>query len=246
MIRNPKQEGTCLYDCRPQVGPCPHDCNQCFYNRPGAFYVPIDQPQIPDPAEVGDGIVRMNCGNDSNNQRELVLETARQYRHAFYNTSVPRLDFPGPVVFTANALEELPAYVLPAKQDPPANLMFVRLRVSTTNLYHVISAVHCWTSMGVPVVLTFMAYYDQEPPMAGWAERCVGPLEECYVWKVRHINSYWCATPKFQRWVLSLFQRNRLVTMCGTPDSGYCLTCRSCETYYWQTIHRLALKGELA
>ena len=32
-IRNPKQAGSNLYDCRPQVGKCPIGCSQCFYNR---------------------------------------------------------------------------------------------------------------------------------------------------------------------------------------------------------------------
>ena len=67
-VRNPKQEGTPFWDCIPQTGPCPMQCNQCFYNRPGAYYVPIDKPHVPTPEEVGDGIVRMNCGHDCNNQ----------------------------------------------------------------------------------------------------------------------------------------------------------------------------------
>jgi len=87
MRRNPKQDGSNLFDCIPQIGPCPIGCNQCFYNRPGAFYVSIDQPIVPTPEEVGDGIVRMNCGNDSNNQRELVIRTASQYKHAFYTAT---------------------------------------------------------------------------------------------------------------------------------------------------------------
>ena len=44
----------------------------------------------------------MNCGNDSNNQRELVIETAQRYKRFFFNTPIPRFDFPGPVVLTAN------------------------------------------------------------------------------------------------------------------------------------------------
>ena len=55
--RNPKQEGTPFFDCIPQIGPCPIGCNQCFYNRPGAYYVPIDKPHVPTPEEVSDGIV---------------------------------------------------------------------------------------------------------------------------------------------------------------------------------------------
>jgi len=131
--RNPKQAESNLYDCIPQAGPCPIGCNQCFYNRPGAFYVPIDQPHFPALDEVGDGIVRVNCGNDSNNQREHVIASTAQYPRRFFNTSVPKFDFPSPVVLTANPKEEQIG-VDPYEIKPPANLMFVRLRVSSTNL----------------------------------------------------------------------------------------------------------------
>jgi hypothetical protein len=104
--RNPKQEGSNLFDCRPQVGVCPNNCNQCFYNRPNAFYNNIDQPSIPSPEKVDTGIVRMNCGHDSNIERDLVIETSKQYKEVFFNTSIPNLDFPGPVVLTANPKEE--------------------------------------------------------------------------------------------------------------------------------------------
>ena len=41
--------------------------------------------------------------------------------------------------------------------------MFVRLRTSATNLRLVDQAVAAWTAAQVPVVITFMAYYDHEP-----------------------------------------------------------------------------------
>ena len=54
----PEAGGHNLFDCKPQTGPCPVGCNQCFYNRPGAFYADIQQPIMPTLGEVGDGIVR--------------------------------------------------------------------------------------------------------------------------------------------------------------------------------------------
>lgn len=242
--RNPKQEGTPFFDCIPQIGPCPIGCNQCFYNRPGAYYVPIDRPHVPTPEEVGDGIVRMNCGNDSNNQRDLVIETAKRYRRYFFNTSILRFDFPGPVVLTANPKEEQEgSYAMPNRHgddwhSPAANLMFVRLRTSATNLRLVDQAVAAWTAAQVPVVITFMAYYDHEPQV---------PADllfkgECYQWRVRHINSYWCPTKEFMRWVMYRYAGNRLVSMCSSINSAYCRDCRNCESYYLQTIKRL--KGE--
>ena len=136
MKRNPKQADSNLFDCIPQVGPCPIGCNQCFYNRPGAFYVPSTSRTFPRLEEVGDGIVRVNCGNDSNNQREHVIASTAQYPRRFFNTSIPRFDFPGPVVLTANPKEEDEAkYAYPLRDGdgwkaPADNIMFVRLRTS--------------------------------------------------------------------------------------------------------------------
>lgn len=230
MVRNPKQVGSNLFDCRPQTGKCPMDCNQCFYNRPNAFYVDINEPNIPTPAEVGDGIVRMNCGHDSNIQRDLVIETAKQYEKVFFNTSISQLDvFPAPVVYTANQEEEKPALLL---FNPPANLMFVRLRVSTTNLLHIHTACHWYTGKKIPVVLTFMAYYEDDAV----------PNKKDYEWKKRHINSYWCPTTEFKMKVMRTFA-NPLVTMCGTLDSNWCRDCLNCETYYYQTMKRMKING---
>ena len=242
--RNPKQEGTNLWDCRPQTGKCPLNCNQCFYNRPGAFYVDINKPNIPTPEEVGDGIVRMNCGHDSNLQRELVIEIAREYKHVFFNTSIPRFDFPGPVVYTANPMEEKLAYLLTGDEITP-NLMFVRLRVSASNLKHIKSAVDWYANWcKVPVVLTFMAYYERNVleqvlsnnQLEGWTQYDIE--NRAYIFKVRHINEYWCPTVKLKAYVLNKMQEigGRLVTMCGTLYSDYCRDCRNCEFYYWQTI----------
>jgi hypothetical protein len=244
--RNPKQAGTCLFDCKPQIGLCPIGCNQCFHNRSGAFYVPINQPHIPTPEEVGDGIVRLNCGNDSNNQRDLVIETAKKYQRFFFNTSIPNYDFPGPVVLTANPKEEDEnTYIRPLwKRDnwhsPAANLMFVRLRTSSTNLDMVSRAIAAWTEANVPVVITFMSYYDAEPKVPERILSLVGG--PCYEWRVRHINSYWCPTKPFMLLVMSRYATDRLVSMCGSINSAYCRDCRNCETYYLQTMKRL--RGE--
>jgi len=239
---NPKLEGTNIVDCIPQSGKCPHNCNQCFFNRPDAFYTEV--PSVPTPEEVGDNIVRMNCGNDSNNQRDLVIVTAKRYKRFFFNTSVPRYNFPGPVVLTANPKEEEPAN-MPIWHNqhwysPAGNLMFVRLRVSATNLLHIDRAVAAWTEARVPVVLTYMAYYTERPEVPlDVAAAVSGP---CYEWKVRHINSYWCPTKNFMRAVIYRYPANRLVSMCGSIESGYCRDCLNCETYYLQTVKRL--RGE--
>jgi hypothetical protein len=235
---NPKLEGSNIVDCIPQVGPCPNNCNQCYYNRPGAFYVPIDQPSVPTPEEVGDRIVRMNCGHDSNIEWDKVIETAKRYRHFFFNTSIPNLNFPGPVVLTVNPNEESPIiWTSPKIAGTPNNLMFVRFRVSPTNIEHVWRQSLNWTGLQIPVVLTFMAYYDREPVVPVK----VGLPVPCYEWKVRHVNSYWCPTPAFIALVMDGFKHNRLVSVCGTKTGPFCRDCHNCESYYWNTIKRMQL-----
>lgn len=267
---NPKMEGSACIDCRPQTGLCPNGCPECFYNRPGAFYCDINDPQIPNPELVGDRIVRMNSGHDSNLQKDLVIKTAEKYEKVFFNTSIPDFDFPGPVVFTANGQEEdspwcpIINYAGKTRQVPPKQekffdrLMFVRVRVSPTNLECVERAVACWTAKNIPVVLTFMAYYSQDPP--GTYPIFVGdeefklvsfPLPDptivSYQWKVRTLNSYWCATPEFESYVLRRMHKygGHLVTMCGTLENGKCKDCNNCRNRYEITAKYLKEKGAL-
>jgi len=90
------------------------------------------------------------------------------------------------------------------------------------------------------VVITFMAYFTERPAV-NQAE--VGlAAEDCYAWKVRHINSYHCPTSAFMRKVMDRYRNNRLVSMCSSLTSAYCRDCRNCESYYWQTVKRM--KGE--
>ena len=261
MIRNPKQEGSNILDCRPQTGPCPIDCNQCFYNRPEAFYVDINKFNILAQEEVEDHhIVRMNSGHDSNFQRDLVIETAQKYRRYFFNTSIPNFDFPGPVVFTANPKEEEPALTPLSNAWPsryrlwvPENIMFVRLRISASNLQLVKLAIKAWTDLQIPIVLTFMAYYEREALDATICDIDAKTLNkfsvaksDYYTWKTRHINSYYCPTKEFIAYVLKEMKMvgGRLVTLCGTLDSNYCRDCKNCENYYYQTVKQIKEVGE--
>src|SRR4030043_2218245 len=100
-MNNPKLLGSSIVDCIPQVGNCPNNCPDCYFNAPG-FFRTKDEPLIPTLEEVADKIVRVNSGHDSNLQKDLVLEVTKQYPKKFYNTSIPNFDFPAPVVFTCN------------------------------------------------------------------------------------------------------------------------------------------------
>ena len=243
-VRNPKLEGTEIFDCKPQCGPCPLNCNQCFYNRPGAFFVDPNLPHMPTVEEVGKGLLRINSGHDSNLEREKVIAATDAFPRRFFNTSIPRLDFPAPVVLTANPKEEESFFPPP---DPvPDCLMFVRLRTSSTNLWLIKQAVDAWTDVGVHVVLTFMAYYDHRP-----GEELPGLHHnfQIYEWKVRHTNPYWCATEPFIRHVLKAMRSRsplarRLVTMCGTPTSRWCRDCGNCIGHWYLANQRMRLPKE--
>lgn len=204
-------------------------CNQCFYNRPGAFYSPIEEPIFPDMFEIGEkGIVRVNSGHDSNLEKDFVIESTKKYPRKFYNTSIPKVDFPAPVVFTANRYEEDPPFSpLSFPWEDLKNIMAIRLRVSSTNLNWIDLGVIQWAKgMGIPVILTFMAYYTHEP-----ADK------RKYEWKVRHINSYWCPKKDFMVEVLKREKEigGDLVHACGI-ETGYCKDCGNCERLYNQIM----------
>jgi hypothetical protein len=230
-IRNPKQEGTILYDCIPQSGKCPNNCFQCYFNHPG-FYA--ENPLVPTPEEVGDGIVRVNCGHDSNIEKDLVVETATRYKNFFFNTSIYDLDFPGPVVFTANREEEN-YFISPYDRGVRSivakyqNLMFIRLRVSSSNLKLVFKAIQQWNRFGIVVVLTFMRYYDRPPDT------------ENYEIRTHILNKSWIPTRSFvvDRLMHLGAYDNPLVSMCGTIDSSYCRDCQNCVHYYWLAKRRM-------
>ncbi len=229
--RNPKQEKSNVYDCKPQTGKCPIGCNQCFYNREGAFYVDIDKPHMPTLEEVGHSIMRVNSGHDSNIQKEMVISETEKYGKRFFNTSLPKFDFPAPVVWTANSKEEEEVpYV-----SIPDNVMFIRLRVSSTNWEKIEKAIKFYSNI-VPVVLTFMAYYDKEPEHAS-----------NYEWKQRHINSYWCPTRDFMRETLKKAKDigGRMVALCSDLDAYQCVACKNCESYYYQTVKHMKENEEI-
>lgn len=256
-IENPKTVGSNIVTCKPQKGKCPIDCNQCFANRDGS-YITGFHSNIPSTEEVSDRIVRVNDLNDSNIQRTLVIETARQYKDYFFNTSLPNNDFPGPVVLTVNPKEE-DCGIFPDQFDKPLdNIMFVRVRISPANLNLVDLLIDSWVNTErIPVVLTFMSYYNQLPPGTSVKEIHSSQYflneelipenhrelqeEPVYEWKIRHINQYWCPTNVFKKYVLHKMNKvgGRLVTMCGTLQSDYCRDCKNCEIYYWQTKKRL-------
>lgn len=214
-MSNPKLAGSNLIDCIPQKGECPIGCAECFYNG-GRFYRSLAEPLMPSPKEVGGRLVRVNSGHDSNLSRHQVIASTDQYRHRFFNTSLPHFDFPAPVVFTCNGKK--PLFV-----DCPPNVMFVRIRSNTWDLDEQDALVQHYRGQKVPVVLTFMRYYSRG---------AVKNLND-YVWGKSILNEYWKMTPGAHLEMLGRY-RGTGVRMCGTPVSSLCVDCGNCVYLYWR------------
>jgi len=237
--RNPKQIGTILYDCIPQHGPCPNNCNQCYYNE--CFYAG-HEPLIPEPRDVAGGIVRMNSGHDSNLEKDLVLETAKQYKDVFFNTSIQHkklveASFAEPYVLTVNPKEESKSPFDTPGFGIAKSLMFVRFRTSATNIDYVLECAVTWAKRYIPVVLTLMRYRTRDDIPKGH--------ESSYENKLHVEHDWWVPTASFWHTVTSRskFQSNRMIHTCGSYESHLCKDCGLCECYYRITKKRLEENG---
>ena len=237
-IPNPKTEGSGIVCAIPQKGTCPNGCKDCFFQSGRSYLEPLNKntPNMPNVDVVVKNklIVRVNDGNDSNVERDLVIHETLNYPLRFYNTSIPDLDFPSPVVLTINPGEmtDLSFH----KIDPiPKNLMFVRFRTNMWNIDLCDKAVAYYTSRGVPVVLTFMAYWQYEDSIP---KGCV----VAYMKRKRTLNEYLAITHEAWRRVMNEYEGNVLVHSCGTEgiDGGSkCKNCGNCLREYFATKERM-------
>ena len=213
---NPKLEGSGIIEAIPQTGECPIGCDECFYNGK-RFYRSLDTPLLPSLQEAQGNIVRVNSGHDSNVQRGLVIKSTEQYLDKFYNTSIANFDFPGPVVFTANGRKPILA------KRGLDNLMFVRARTSPMNLSDVDRIVeHYQERNEIPVVLTFMRYYDKGVIPVEFQDR--------FMHRKHILNEYWCINQDAQDEILQRYGGK--VLMCGTKSSSLCKDCGNCKSLY--------------
>lgn len=217
---NPKQEGSRVCDCIPVPGKCPNDCPDCFYNRPGAFYAPLDQPVFPSLEYAKDKVVRINSGGDSNIQRDKVIARTNQYNHRFFNTSIPNLDFPAPVVLTINPKNFTDWFYAVSEIR---NLMFVRVKITSWNGGLLDDVVWHYTNLNVPVVLTDMRFYT---------ESLVLKLGD-YEFRKHIKNPYWAMKHDVWQEIWTRYTINPLVLSCGSPRSPYCRDCENCWELYW-------------
>ncbi len=111
--------------------------------------------------------------------------------------------------------------------------MFVRFRTDMWNLKMLDEAIEFYTKSDmehprVPVVLTFMAYYN---------ESLSHGFEEYYEWKKRTLNSYWCLKQEEINKLVIKYLDNPLVAFCGRVHD--CKTCGNCLKYYYAAKERM-------
>jgi hypothetical protein len=231
-IENPKTKNSGVLCVIPQVGVCPVGCKDCFFQSGRSYLEPLadNLPNLPEPDDAH--IFRINDGNDSNNQRELVIDIAKRYKRAFFNTSMPKdiAGFGRPVVLTINpgTITDIRFH----KLNPiPANLMFVRFRINMWNLELAKVAVEYYTPR-VPVVFTFMAYYNEDVPEA---------YKKYYSFRKRTMNSYWVITEEGWDLIMRMFKDNTYVYSCGKDEKIFsCARCGNCVREFMVTEERLS------
>ena len=234
-LPNPKLKGSGIVDCIPQKGKCllakNYDCGiDCYFIH--GWYDPTYSPIIP-PKKIAEGkIVRFNSGHDSNLEKRLVLETAKNFDDFFFNTSLPRFDFPGPVVFTCNSKEtNKNAIVL---SNVSKNLMFVRFRVNSWNLDLAENVIKNYERKNVPVVLTFMRYYSKN--------RIPKEFRKDYKLKKSIIHNYLMIKKQKREEIVAFFkEKYNNIFQCGSYESSFCRDCGNCKKFYFTTKSLLSL-----
>jgi hypothetical protein len=239
-IFNPKTQGSGIICAIPQKGRCPNGCEDCFFQSGRSYLEPLDEhlPNMPSYDEADRRIVRVNDGNDSNVNRNLVRSAVVGYDDYFFNTAVNKdlAGFEDPVVLTLN-----PGNMTDTgwhKVDPiPKNLMFVRIRTNTWNLETVVNpAIDYYTNNNVPVVLTFMAYYEEKPFMC-----------DDYIYRKRTMNSYYAITTDAWERIMLPFRYNKYVYSCGKIEgekgTSGCKYCGNCLREYYNTLERMREKS---
>ena len=251
---NPKTKGSGIMCAIPQTGTCPNKCEDCFFQSGRSYLEPLKDnlPNMPHNADLPIRprklasdfwqVIRVNDGNDSNNDREAVIEDTLTYSHKFYNTAVPDLDFKKfvvnyPVVLTINPgkITDVRFHLV---SNPSKNLMFVRFRVNTWNLELCDEAVKYYSGREIPIILTFMAYHNEE---AEFSSR--NNILANYIERKRTLNSYWAITTKAWRKVMQRYEDNKWVHSCGKIEGEkgdtHCRFCGNCLREYFATLVRM-------
>jgi len=219
-IENPKTIGSQIVCCIPQAGECPVRCEDCFFQSGRSYLEPLTKnlPNMPDDL-LPDQILRVNDGNDSNVDRALVLSSTDKYKgRRFFNTSIPK-SFDEPWVLTVNPAKLTDIAFHRIDKESTTNLMYAHFRVNLWNLNLADRCVNYYTSMGVPVVFVFMAYFTTPIPEE---------FRDRYVYRKRTLNEYWCISEASWLTAMDRFKENPLVYSCSGSGSIKCKDCGIC------------------
>lgn len=232
-IENPKTKGSGIICAIPQTGKCYMGCKDCFFQSGRSYLEPLadNLPNMPTEEQAENKIIRVNDGNDSSNDMQLVMSSCAKYKNKFYNTSTPYniYKFDAPVVLTVNPnrLTYEDAYFI----SYTSNLMFVRFRTTTWNLLLADKVIDHYTKMGIPVVLTFLAFYEEAVPL---------PYSVDYELRKRTLNEYFAIRHSAWRRVMEPYRDNPLVHSCGIEGvSSSCKNCGNCLREYYATLERM-------
>jgi hypothetical protein len=231
--KNPKNKGSGIVACIPQKDICPIGCEDCFFQSGRSYLEPLLEhlPNMPDPAWVGDRLVRVNDGNDSNVEKELVIESTNVYKNRFFNTSIPNLDFPAPVVLTVNP-GKMTDKEFHKIHPIPKNLMYVRARTNLWNDSLIEEIVSYYTGNDIPVVLTFMAYHQ--------IKSIPEKYRYAYSYRKRTLNPYYAIKTINFHEIMSLYADNLYVYSCGKiegiEEGTKCKHCGNCLREYWRVM----------
>ena len=235
---NPKTRGSGIICAIPQEGTCPNKCEDCFFQGGRSYLEPLGKnlPNMPHISTTDYRVVRINDGNDSNVEREKVIDSCYGYIMKFYNTAIPAdlEEFDAPVVLTINPGEktdEVYNYI----KIIPYNLMFVRYRTNMWNLELMQRAIEHYSKKEVPIVLTFMAYFDiKSIPLA---------YRDHYSFRLRTANEYWAITTRAWETVMFPYRYNKWVYSCGKIEgengTSLCRHCGNCLREYFATMERM-------
>lgn len=232
---NPKTKGSGIVCSIPQIERCPNNCKDCFFQSGRSYLEPLNDNLPNLPLSNDKQVVRVNDGNDSNVCKEKVIEEWKRHKMAFFNTAIPNLDFPGPVVLTANP-GNLTDSAFNVISYPPRNLMFVRFRANTWNTNLQKRCIDYYTKKEIPVILTFMAYFNNvEVIPSGHAA--------FYIYRKRTLNSYWAITTNAWRMIMDQYWDNKWVYSCGKIEgelgNTHCRFCGNCLREYFATVTRM-------
>lgn len=236
-IFNPKTNDSQVLGCVPLHGPCPFACADCFAqykDKRGRSYLGENwehTPNMPSLEQAEKKIIRVNDIGDSSDRVNQVVAAVQCYKHRFYNTSFTgRLQhFDAPFMLSVNPGDLTDQSYQQILSRFHSNALAVRVRVNMWNVHVVQEVINHYTAVGIPVIMTFMAYHETPIPRE---------YEQYYKDRQRTINNYYCITQEGWDKVLAQLQLNELTLTCGRDATTHaCTACRNCEKLY--VLHML-------